>query len=113
MFWGTGYGGGKAQSTAVFSNIFPPPRVPQTVEDAISVVKELGEQFLWVDAYCIDQNDPAEREHMISNMHHIYVCAVFGTSSDSGLPGVSHILDRALAGILNKISQATGEKFTY
>jgi len=58
--WGTGYGGEKAQSTAVFSNIssgllpkFLPPRVSQTVEDAISVVKELGEQFLWVDAYCI------------------------------------------------------------
>jgi len=28
--------------------------IPQTIEDAMTVVRELSYQFLWVDKYCID-----------------------------------------------------------
>lgn len=103
--WSTGYTGNITQTAVpnVSSRLLPkflPPRAPQTIEDAISIVQELGEQFLWIDTYCIDQNDPLEREHVINNMHHIYECAVLtictlsGTSSNSGLPGISHALNR-------------------
>jgi hypothetical protein len=33
-----------------------PVRLPRVVEDAITVTKELQEQYLWVDKYCIDQS---------------------------------------------------------
>lgn len=50
--WGTAYGGNKAQSVAVphvslrLLPKFLPPRLPQTIEDTIYIVKELGEQYL-------------------------------------------------------------------
>jgi hypothetical protein len=44
----------------------------KTVEDAILVTKSLGYQFLWVDKFCIDQNNPEEKHHQISQMDTIY-----------------------------------------
>jgi hypothetical protein len=55
-----------------FADGFLPEKVPQTIEDAILVVKALGERFLWVDAYCIDQTNSQERQVMIDNMDLIY-----------------------------------------
>ncbi len=37
-----------------------PDVLPQMIEDVIQVVQRLEQRFLWIDAYCIDQNDPAE-----------------------------------------------------
>ena len=79
---------------------FLPPKVAQTIEDAMLVVAKLGKRFLWVDAYCIEQSDPSEREHMINNMHRIYenayltICAISSSTSESGLAGVSHFFSR-------------------
>jgi hypothetical protein len=39
----------------------PTNGVPRTVEDAISVVKWLGESYLWVDKYWIDQQESESR----------------------------------------------------
>ena len=79
---------------------FLPPKVAQTIEDAMFVVAKLGKRFLWVDAYCIEQGDPSEREHMINNMHRVYenacltICAMSSSTSESGLAGVSHFFSR-------------------
>jgi hypothetical protein len=55
-----------------------PEKLPQTIEDAISAVKELGEWYLWVDALCIAQDDPDHKMAQIQNMDQICcndVCA--------------------------------------
>lgn len=72
--------------------------LPRTVHDAMHVVRELGLQFLWVDQYCIDDNDAAGRKHhTISNMDAVYrraaltIVAASGTHSDHGLPGSRRI----------------------
>jgi hypothetical protein len=31
--------------------------LPQTVQDVVTVIHELGETFLWTDIICIDQRD--------------------------------------------------------
>lgn len=68
--------------------------LPKTIEDAIHVTLQLGINFLWVDRYCIDQNDPEEKHHMISNMDQIYLNSTFtiiaaeGDGPHTGLPGV-------------------------
>lgn len=73
-----------------------PKRLPQTVEDAIKVTKELGFRYLWVDQYCINQEDGEEKHRQIKQMHCIYyhaqVTIVQGAGSDSnyGLPGVGN-----------------------
>ncbi|KAK3994351.1 heterokaryon incompatibility protein-domain-containing protein [Cladorrhinum sp. PSN332] len=68
---------------------------PQVVLDSIEVVRALGYRYLWVDKYCIDQNDATNKHEQIRNMHLIYGCAdltiiaAAGTDSAYGLPGVS------------------------
>ena len=67
---------------------------PSVVTDAMTVTVQLGWQYLWVDRYCIDQND--EAKHMqINQMDKVYSSAVItliaaaGDSAWYGLPGVS------------------------
>lgn len=38
----------------------PPNKMPQVIEDALIVVQSLGKRYLWVDKYCIDQEDKQE-----------------------------------------------------
>jgi hypothetical protein len=42
-----------------------PSSVPQVIEDSIFVVLQLGGRYLWVDRYCIDQNDAIEKHRQI------------------------------------------------
>jgi hypothetical protein len=46
--------------------------IPQTIKDAMSVCSALGVQYLWVDRYCIDQNNTEEGHHLIFNTDKIY-----------------------------------------
>src|SRR6201996_7451514 len=68
---------------------------PLTVRDAVQVVLNLGRRYLWVDRYCIDQEDSLERHSMIHSMDTIYenseatIVALHGDNDESGLPGVS------------------------
>lgn len=70
-------------------------RLPQTVEDAMNVVRALGKRFLWVDRYCINSMEPGTKHFMISNMDAIYeaayltIIAASGSDGEHGLPSVS------------------------
>jgi hypothetical protein len=44
----------------------------QTIQDAILVVSRLGEQYLWVDALCIVQDDPQDKMLEITKMDQYY-----------------------------------------
>ena len=72
-----------------------PPKLPQTVEDAIEFTAKISERYLWVDVFCIDQHDPQHRQRQINNMDLIYqsayltVIALDGDHSDAGLSGIS------------------------
>jgi hypothetical protein len=69
-------------------------RLPITIQDAITVTKELGESLLWVDAVCIDQDDKDDLQKQIYQMDGVYslsvftICAAAGTNGAAGLPGV-------------------------
>ena len=69
--------------------------LPKTIEDALSVCRRVGIQYIWVDRYCIDQEDPQEKHTLISQMDKIYRGAAFtiiaaaGKNPDYGLPGVN------------------------
>jgi Heterokaryon incompatibility protein (HET) len=79
-----------------------PEDVPRTVEDAIEVVKALGETYLWTDFYCIDLDNEKERQLQIENMHlvyqgaHLTLIALDGENLESGLSGVSKPLQQTL-----------------
>lgn len=61
------------------------------------VVPNLGERYLWVDQYCIDQNDADDKHAQIGNMAAIFegayatIVAFSATDSASGLPGVRNL----------------------
>ena len=77
------------------ANCFSLQHAPLVVRDAATTVLRLGRKYLWVDRYCIDQQDETEKKMMIDNMDLIYesadatIVALYGDHDESGLPGVS------------------------
>ncbi|KAF2194970.1 HET-domain-containing protein, partial [Zopfia rhizophila CBS 207.26] len=73
-----------------------PERLPQTIEHSIEVTKELRFRYLWVDRYCINQNDPEDVHTQICQMDLIFsnsaltIVAAAGTNPTYGLPGINH-----------------------
>jgi hypothetical protein len=68
--------------------------LPQTIQDAITVVKRLNKSYIWVDALCIVQDDHDEKGKVIGEMDLIYsraeltLVAASSSSATSGLPGL-------------------------
>jgi hypothetical protein len=83
----------KADAEYVFPNL--PAQLPPTIEDAIRVTKRLGIRYIWIDRYCINQNDPEDKMRQILQMGAIYssaqltIIAAAGEGPQHGLPGVS------------------------
>ncbi|KAJ6010450.1 heterokaryon incompatibility [Penicillium sp. IBT 35674x] len=68
--------------------------VAKTINDAITICAQLKENYLWVDQYCIVQDDPNDQAAQIASMAAIYSSAAFviiSTDGDmhDGIPGVS------------------------
>jgi hypothetical protein len=72
-----------------------PPCLPKTIEDALHVALRLDIPYLWVDRYCINQNNDSEKFHLITKMDAIYrgatitVVAASGQDPHRGLPGIN------------------------
>lgn len=70
--------------------------LPRTIEDAISLVRALDGQYLWVDRLCIVQDGP-EKEAQLSHMAAIYansyatIVAAQGANAAHGLRGIRDI----------------------
>ena len=68
-------------------------QIPNAIKDAMEVVRGLDEDYLWVDALCIVQDDEVSLEQ-ISRMDIIYrqailtIFATAGNDSNAGLPGI-------------------------
>ena len=113
--WGTGtqrtssgcvsqrytFGGTEGLSQAKVEFVQDIPTVlPQTMMDAITFVKGIGELYLWVDQLCIDQANEAEKQRQINSMDRIFASAYLtivsldGQDADWGLPGISRPLQQ-------------------
>ena len=68
--------------------------LPRTIQDAITLVSEIGERYVWVDSLCILQDDEEDMRQQLEEMGKIYsgslftIHAVSGEDADFGLPGV-------------------------
>ena len=75
-----------------------PTVIPQTMEDAITFLKQLEEKYLWIDQFCIDQRNRKEKQQQINSMDQIFASAhltlvcLDGHNADWGLPGISRPL---------------------
>ncbi|KAI3550333.1 hypothetical protein CSPX01_01931 [Colletotrichum filicis] len=69
------------------------PGLPNTVRDAMMLVKALGIKYIWVDALCILQDDTEEKFRVVPMMDRVYghsiltICAAAGSGSHHGIPG--------------------------
>ncbi|KAJ9613522.1 hypothetical protein H2200_003464 [Cladophialophora chaetospira] len=68
--------------------------IPKTIFDAIQLVRNIGERYLWVDSLCIVQDDDSDKLGQLAIMgdifHYAYLVVVASVGSDAyaGLPGV-------------------------
>jgi hypothetical protein len=71
------------------------PSLPRTIQDAITATLKLGFRYLWVDMYCIKQDNLNHVGDQIRHMDLVYrraqatIIAAAGENPDFGLPGVS------------------------
>ena len=69
--------------------------LPNIISDAISLCKGLGETYLWVDRFCIIQDDKESKHHQIRGMDRIYrsanftIVAALNRRDSQGIPGFS------------------------
>ncbi|CAG9987308.1 unnamed protein product [Clonostachys byssicola] len=69
------------------------PGLPRTVQNAIDLVKSIGQRYLWIDALCLIQDDMRDVNLGIELMNSIYsgsyftLVAATGADSNAGLPG--------------------------
>ncbi|KAK0653138.1 heterokaryon incompatibility protein-domain-containing protein [Cercophora newfieldiana] len=76
------------------THVYSISQASATVKDAISVTRSLGYRYLWVDKYCINQQDAKLRDIQIGKMDLIYhnaqlvIIAAAGPDEHYGLPGV-------------------------
>jgi len=67
--------------------------LPQTLKDAVIITRRLGQQYLWVDALCILQDDNEAKQEEISRMSQIYKNSIFtiqAASSNAVAQGFLH-----------------------
>jgi len=60
--WGSNLSDQKVAGNAL------PHEMPSTISDAMEVTLKLGWRYLWVDRYCINQDDEHEKHNIIRNM---------------------------------------------
>jgi len=71
-------------------------KLPATIQDALTLVKLVGWKYLWIDLVCIQQNDKADKQALIGNMHLIYegasctIVAAGGSDTEARLHGLHH-----------------------
>ncbi|KAK7415044.1 hypothetical protein QQX98_006182 [Neonectria punicea] len=81
--------GGRQDFTLTTKNIdscrrnIPTNKLPQTIKDAVTVTKELGLRYLWVDSLCTIQDDAKDQEREIKLMSDVYETAYVTISAAS------------------------------
>ena len=67
---------------------------PILIRDALSATKRMGYRYLWIDRYCIPQEEGKERHSQIQQMDLVYskaqatIIAISSPDPNHGLPGV-------------------------
>lgn len=89
------WGSGSASKDTETGSGVPTGPTAQVIEDTMTITKELGLQYLWVDNYCVIQDDPELKMEQIQSMDAVYgraevtIIAAAGEDGSFGLPGFS------------------------
>ncbi|KAK6855264.1 heterokaryon incompatibility protein [Apiospora arundinis] len=66
-----------------YKEAMPYSKLPKTITDAFHVARTMGMMYIWIDAFCIIQDDRADKEREMSQMMSIYQKALFTISAAS------------------------------
>ena len=81
--------------------------IPRIIRDALKLVEDLGQRYLWVDSLCLMQDDEVNLLDMIRKMDLVYgnayftIIAASGKDAEAGLPG----LQQKREGILQYVEE--------
>jgi hypothetical protein len=64
--------------------------MPQTLQDAVTVTRRLGLQYIWVDCLCIVQDESEDLVTELAKMPDIYGHAVLAASATTFHEGFLH-----------------------
>ncbi|KAK5632859.1 hypothetical protein RRF57_008573 [Xylaria bambusicola] len=73
--------------------------VPKTIRHAMELASLLGERYLWVDRFCICQDDPESKHSQLNLMGNIFegayltIVAANGWDADHGLRGIRGVTE--------------------
>ena len=87
--------------------------IPRIISDAIQLVKDVGQRYLWVDSLCIVQDDDDDKQQQLPSMVSIYsnaelvVVAAAGSDANTGIPGIQGSKRR----ISQRIERISGTQF--
>ena len=70
-------------------------RLPQNFQDAILTVRKLQLRYLWIDALCIIQDDPADWAREAAKMNEIYGSAYLTIAATSAISSTEGFLRRS------------------
>lgn len=90
-----------SDSPGCVANQALPTTIPRTIRDSIDVTLALGYDYLWIDKYCINQDDNLDKHDQVSRMDEIYsraqvtIVAAAGEDASYGLPGVGERLRKS------------------
>ncbi|KAE9377311.1 HET-domain-containing protein [Stipitochalara longipes BDJ] len=70
--------------------------LPKTFQDAITVTRQLGKRFLWIDSLCIVQGDKEEWEKESKLMETVFSRAYCTIAASSAIDSTRGFLDRRL-----------------
>ncbi|KAL9043900.1 MAG: hypothetical protein Q9214_002929 [Letrouitia sp. 1 TL-2023] len=68
--------------------------IPPTMSNAIQLVKDIGQRYLWVDSLCIVQDDNNDKQQQLPIMDSIFsnaelvVVVAAGSDANAGIPGI-------------------------
>jgi hypothetical protein len=84
--------------------------LPRTISDAMAMVLEIGERYLWVDSLCLVQDDDRDKMDGIQKMDLIYqgailtIVAAAGTDANASLPS-SRIGSRHVSQVVEVVKE--------
>jgi hypothetical protein len=86
--------------------------LPKTFQDAVTVARELGVQFLWIDSLCIIQDDKEDWQCESECMEKVFAsayCTIAATSARNSNEG---FLSRPAKGFVRLVDNSTGTPFS-
>lgn len=90
-----------------------PSNLPATILDSMTVALKIGIRYLWVDRYCIWQDDPVHKMAQVRAMEEVYrnalvtIVAAGGSDPQYGLPGVGTTRTRKKGQMLGRAGPRT------